>query len=161
MWQIEEPPSGFLSDAEKAQVDALFRRLVPSDPLRRIPGAAEAHAVEFLDRLLAMSPATYHEIPSWGILYRQRLAQLDQASQHRYGTPLAGLSDRNMVEFLQFLQAGLLGTASGLGADDQKRFFETLHRHCIQGCVADPRWGGNRDRIIWRWLGYLQPAEEL
>lgn len=39
-------------------------------------------------------------------------------------------------------------------------FFRTLLRHCLQGCFADPRWGGNKDKIIWRAMGYLQPPED-
>ena len=36
----------------------------------------------------------------------------------------------------------------------QKSFFLTLRGHAIEGCLADPRWGGNRDGVIWNWLGY-------
>jgi gluconate 2-dehydrogenase gamma chain len=39
--------------------------------------------------------------------------------------------------------------------------FTTLRRHCIQGCFADPRWGGNKNKVMWRGIGYLQPAEDL
>lgn len=34
-----------------------------------------------------------------------------------------------------------------------------LRDHCIEGCFADPRWGGNRDGVMWRWFGYVTPAQ--
>jgi hypothetical protein len=40
-------------------------------------------------------------------------------------------------------------------AVDQRQLFALLRDHCIQGCFADPRWGGNRDAAMWRWFGYL------
>ena len=44
---------------------------------------------------------------------------------------------------------------------DQKRVFATMRNHCIEGCFADPRWRGNRDAVMWRWLGSHGPAEEF
>jgi hypothetical protein len=37
---------------------------------------------------------------------------------------------------------------------NQAQFFATLRSHCIEGCFADPRWGGNRENVIWQWYGY-------
>ena len=36
-----------------------------------------------------------------------------------------------------------------------------MRNHCIEGCFADPRWRGNRDAVMWRWLGSHGPAEEF
>ena len=44
---------------------------------------------------------------------------------------------------------------------DQKRLFTTMRNHCIEGCFADPRWRGNREAVMWRWLGSHGPAEEF
>jgi len=158
MWEMETPKTGFFTPDEKAQVTALFRQLVPSDPVRGIPGAHEAGAVDFLDRLLAMSQKTYVEIPDWQTMYRTLLPLAEAACRDRYGKGITELGDRETLEFLQHLQAGLLSSPTPA---DQKKLFNALHRHCIQGCFADPRWGGNKDRVAWRWFGYLQPAEEV
>jgi hypothetical protein len=47
------------------------------------------------------------------------------------------------------------------GEVDQKRLFATLRGHCIEGCFSDPRWRGNRDGIVWRWIGYLEPTRDF
>jgi len=158
MWKLVVPESGFFTPLERAQVGAMFKVLVPADRHRGIPGANDALAIQFLDNLLAMGSDVYVEIPEWRELYRETLPKLEETAFKVYARALVELSDRQMVEFLQYMQAGLLPS---LDVVLQKQLFTALHRHCLQGCFADPRWGGNRDRIMWRWLGYLQPPEEF
>lgn len=160
MWTLATPARGFFTEQEKAQVAALFSQLVPSDVVFGIPGAAEAGAVNFVDLLLARPKETYVEIPAWATLYRNTLPHLAAASQARYAKTPDALSPRQLIELLQLLQAGMLPPAQGFEAVTQRRFFDTLHRHCVQGCFSDPRWGGNQERVMWKWFGYLQPAEE-
>lgn len=160
MWSLETPETGFFTPAEKAQVAALFREILPSDPIFGIPGAAEARAIEFLDLLLARPQSTYIEIPTWAALYRKTLPLLADASVARYGRTPDALSSTEIVELLQLLQAGLLPQVPGFEPDLQRRFLDTLHRHCVQGCFADPRWGGNHNWVMWNWFGYLHSPEE-
>lgn len=160
MWILDTPAKGFLTSQEKAWVSALFSQLVPTDTVFGVPGATEAGAVEFVDLLLARPKETYVEIPSWAALYRNTLPHVAGASQARYDRTPDALDSRQLIELLQLLQAGLLPPVQGFDAAVQRRFFETMHRHCVQGCFSDPRWGGNRARVMWNWIGYLQPAED-
>ena len=50
-------------------------------------------------------------------------------------------------------------TTAAQVANDNPAFFDLLRAHCIEGCFCDPRWGGNRDGIMWRWFDYLYRSE--
>jgi hypothetical protein len=74
------------------------------------------------------------------------------------GSKVAQISKDKLIDLLDKLSKSQLpGTPAGF---DQSGFFETLRNHCIEGCFADPRWGGNKDNRMWRWFGYLHEPEE-
>jgi gluconate 2-dehydrogenase gamma chain len=154
---LKKPPKGFLTAGQIEMLDRLFEGILPSDPSRHIPGAPDARASDFVSQLLAMGADTYWEIPAWGQLYKDGLAALDHYARGKYQAPLVKLNNSEIHEVLAGLEAGLLSNLTL----DQKLFFTTMRRHCIQGCFADPRWGGNKDRIMWRAIGYLQQAEDV
>jgi hypothetical protein len=156
---LRKPAAGFLSTEQKKMLDELFEGILPADPARQMPGAAETGASEFVSQLLAMGKETYWEIPVWQQLYTDALTALDQYAKNKYQKPLADLDGAQITEILARLEVGTLANLAP--ALDQKVLFNTLRRHCIQGCFADPRWGGNKDRIMWRAIGYLQPAEDF
>ena len=164
-WDIEFrlPETRYFTDAERAQLAVLFSAIQPREAARGIPGAGDCGAVDYLDRLLEMDPAgpvkLHEDLASWQAGYHDWLAALDAAATARFGTPLAQLGADDATALIDLLERGEL---AGMGsAADQRRLFDTLWRHCLQGCWADPRWGGNRNRIMWRWLGYLGDAEKL
>jgi hypothetical protein len=43
------------------------------------------------------------------------------------------------------------------GAPVEALFMAVLWQHVREGLFADPRHGGNRDAMIWRWMGYNGP----
>lgn len=154
MWILREP-EGRTFDAEgRRQLEAAFEAILPGTPTS--PGATDANAAEYLDRLLAMDESTFYDIPRWRALYAKALPALTAAAESLHGSSLADLPAEKRVDVLGRLQRGEL---QGMPADvDQRGFFGLLRGHCIEGCFADPRWGGNTDRVMWRWYGYLQPA---
>jgi len=161
---LRDSDADLLSESQIAQLDAIFARIWPADHARQIPGAVEAKASRFVSRLLARSADTYWEIPSWAKLYPLALAALDQYAQQKYRQPLTALSDEQMIAILGGLEAGNLAEfpASADGTTlDQAVLFKTFRRHCIQGCLSAPRWGGNDQGSVWKALGYLQPATDL
>jgi len=149
----------YFTDVERRQVEALFDRLYPSDHANGVPGATDARASRFLSRLLALDEEEYHKITVWREAYRNGLILLDASAQVSFGKKLTDLLVDQIDDFLGKLE---LGSAEGLPDDfDQRSFFRLLQEHCIKGCFADPRWGGNEDGIMWRWLGWVQPAEDI
>lgn len=158
-WPYVFTDDRFLTADEEAQLEALFAGIFPRDPARRIPGAVDAGAAEFVSRLLAMDPGVYDEIPAWRPLYRSGLVALEAHAQATHGHGLAELTAEETTALLGALETGQL---AGLPPEvPQALLFKTLLRHCLQGAFADPRWGGNRDRVMWRWLGCHGAPEEV
>jgi gluconate 2-dehydrogenase gamma chain len=141
----------YFSSAQLNQLKAIFEGMWPGGPDN--PGATDAGAAEYLDFLLGGSDTVYYEIPGWRALYTDGLAMLNAASITRFGAkPLEALSAGEMPALLTDLAAGRL-----TGFPDaawQQRFFSTARAHCIEGCFADPRCGGNKEGVIWKWMGY-------
>jgi len=157
MWIYQEPATRFFSSDQKRQVAALFDAILPGGDTH--PGAADADAAGYLDRLLAMDAGTYYEIPGWRTLYAAALPALDAAAQAAHSRGLAALSRAEVTDLLKSLEKGsLAGLPAGV---DAKKLFATLRNHCIEGCFADPRWGGNKDNVIWRWYGYLETSKDF
>ena len=157
-WQ-QTPAQGYLTAAEIAQVDRVMDRLLPEDTARQMPGAVRAGVSNYLTLLLAKSEATtYREIVDWRKLYRESLAALEQWSQSTHGAALTALDDAKIDGLIRGLEQGnLVGFAPA--APQQQTLFKTFLRHMQQGCFGDPRWGGNKGKIMWRALGCLQAPE--
>ncbi|HKQ79623.1 MAG TPA: gluconate 2-dehydrogenase subunit 3 family protein [Blastocatellia bacterium] len=152
------PEKGVLNPDQIAQLDAIFARILPGDPARNIPNAVKAGASLFVSQLLAMGPSVYVEISNWQELYPAALRALEQYCQANHQQSLTQADDEKVNAIIAGLEQGSL---AGFPSDiDQKTLFKTLLRHCLQGCFADPRWGGNRDKVMWRALGYLQLPED-
>lgn len=152
------PDPSFLSEEQRAQVAVVFEALLPGS--ESAPGATDAGAVDYLDALLSRDPASYYEIQGWRELYSNGLAALDEAARQANGR--GGLADMEPEEVTVLLAGLQRGEAPGLPEGlDQRRLFSTMRNHCIEGCFADPRWRGNREAVMWRWLGSHGPAEDF
>lgn len=157
MVNISPPPPNltgrrYFSPEQLAQVSAVFEAIWPGGA--EVPGAKDAGAADYIDMLLGCDDLVYYEIANWRPLYVAGLAMLNAAAQGRPGATkaLGSMTVEEMSPLLADLTGGKLN-----GFPDaawQKRFFNTLRSHCIEGCLADPRWGGNQNGIIWKWLGY-------
>ena len=133
-----------LSASEWQAVDAIAARIIPAD---ETPGAREAGCVNFIDKALAREDAA--ALP----LYRVALAALDRACQTRFAAPFAGLPEDSQDAALVALETGDLEPWDDAGGS-QAAFFATVRMHTILGFVADPVYGGNRDYVGWKTLGF-------
>jgi gluconate 2-dehydrogenase gamma chain len=125
-WQV-------LTPAEAAEVEALAAQIVPSDGS---PGAREAGAIYFIDRALATFDRD--QLPA----YRKGLAQM-QATRKRLfpgSASIAALSGEQQIALLK--------------AEEKSEFFELLRTHTILGFLGHPSYGGNRDRVGWKHVGF-------
>ena len=156
---LSVPGEPALTSVQERQLDALFGRILPADAGRGVPGAVRAGASRFVSQLLARDASVYEEIPEWREAYPKWLSALDEFARARLGAPLIDLAPEKLDALLAGLEAATLAELPP--SIDQKKVFKTLYRHCIQGCFSDPRWGGNAERVMWRWFGYLQPAEDV
>ena len=189
---LSTPSKGALTQEETAQLDAIFARILPSDPARHIPGAVKVGASTYVSQLLAMPFEVYFEIEGWFLFYPLGLAALERFCVGQYQQKLTEIDDAKMNALIAGLEQGqvaglsiaqelsrinpaLVERMKDLVAEgrltsltlkngqleiNQPILFKTLWRHCLQGCLADPRWGGNKDKIMWRAIGYLQQPED-
>ncbi len=136
-----------LSDAEWRTVEAITGRIIPTD---QDPGAIEANCVNFIDKALA------HEDAAMTPLYRTGLPGVDAASRNQFERTFTELSPEQQDVVLEALESGQAeGWPAGPLRPDE--FFETVRVHTIIAFLADPKYGGNRDYIGWKLIGYPGP----
>jgi gluconate 2-dehydrogenase gamma chain len=108
------------------------------------------------------------------VLYREGVRTLDDLGREAYGAAFAALSTDQQDSVLGRLERATLAKAdeqvderANLGGappsnqpvtTDGLGFFNTLVLHVRQGFYADPVYGGNKDRIGWKVIGYPGPA---
>jgi gluconate 2-dehydrogenase gamma chain len=126
------PTTSFLSRAELADVDAITAQIIPTD---ETPGAREAGVALFIDRALAtffgrMAPD-----------FRSQLAAFRLRCQAQYpDAPFAALTHEQQIGFLKQVE--------------RTAFFERVRLLTLVGMFALPMYGGNRDGIGWKLLGF-------
>ncbi|MGO4574310.1 gluconate 2-dehydrogenase subunit 3 family protein [Microvirga sp. 2TAF3] len=157
----------YFTNAEAKAVEALADRIIPPDPVT--PGGKDAGCAVYLDRQLAgpygrqdglyVQPPFLKGIKQQGPqsedgpagVYRKSLAALDRYCREGQDKKLfSELSTGRQDEILKALEDGSLHLP---GADGQA-FFEMLLKDIQQGFFADPIYGGNRDMVAWRMIGF-------
>ena len=125
--------TSFLSRAELADVDAITAQIIPTDDT---PGAREAGVALFIDRALA---TFFGRIAPD---FRSQLAafRLRCQAQHPDAGSFAALSNEQQIAFLKQV--------------DRTPFFERVRLLTLVGMFAMPKYGGNRDGIGWKLLGF-------
>lgn len=156
----------FLQSGEVRFLDAAVARIIPADDLG--PGAREAAVVVFLDRQLASvwgGHGRNYRTGPWQEGTPQQGFQSPLTPQEIYRT---GITDadgyclrqhRKIFAFLApLVQDAALGDMENGSADfetvSSRLFFALLLRNTIEGFFADPLYGGNRNKIGWRLIGF-------
>jgi hypothetical protein len=124
----------FFSAADAADVEAVAAQIIPTDSR---PGAREAGAVHFIDRALA----TFFS--HLAADYRVQLADFRAAFRKQHPAAagaFASLASDQQIELLKTV--------------DRTPFFETTRLLTLLGMFTMPRYGGNRDEIGWKLLGF-------
>lgn len=130
-----------LTPAETLTLRALMARLVPADA--HGGGAVEAGADVYLDRMLGSDYA--QALPT----YRAAFAALDR---HANGQRFATLDGPAMDALIGDMEAGKLQDSAF--PDGGTKFFGLLRRHTLEGFLCDPMYGGNRNFIGWKTIGF-------
>lgn len=164
---VRPGPWIYFTADEAAAVEAIVDRLIPPDESG--PGGKEAGCAVFIDRQLAgsfgdsrrlyMHPPFADGTPSQGPQspvvpkerYRLSLAALDVYCKTSFaGKAFAALSTVQQDQILSGLESGEIA----LQDDSGKAFFEAILANAIEGFFADPIYGGNRDMVGWRLVGF-------
>ncbi|WP_414476028.1 gluconate 2-dehydrogenase subunit 3 family protein [Microvirga sp. M2] len=155
----------FFTPEEAAFIEAAVDRLIPPEP--DWPGAREAGVPNYIDLQLAgpygqgqnlflagpIKPGTPSQGYQLGLtpvqVYRTALGAILRRLQEA-GASFEQATREEQDAFLHRLEAGevdLDGVPSAV-------FFETLFANTIEGFFSDPAYGGNRDMVGWRMVGF-------
>ncbi|HEU4621456.1 MAG TPA: gluconate 2-dehydrogenase subunit 3 family protein [Burkholderiaceae bacterium] len=159
-------PYAFFKPAEARFVESAVARLIPSDAVG--PGAIEAGVPHYIDAQLAGAwgagerlykqgpwhsgaPTQGYQLPyTPAELFRNGLRAIDDDLRRTRNTRFDALSPSAQDAYLTALQRGEVE----LGGLPSNVFFESLLELTVEGFFGDPMYGGNRDMVSWRMIGF-------
>jgi gluconate 2-dehydrogenase gamma chain len=155
----------FFNADEVLFIEAACERLIPADELG--PGALAAAVPNYLDKQLggawgagerlyrngpwASGTATQgYQLPfTPAELFHTSLRVIIRDLSERK-TPFHEMSADNQDAYLKSLEAG----AHDLDGVPSTVFFDALLKMTVEGFFCDPVYGGNRDMVAWRMIGF-------
>jgi gluconate 2-dehydrogenase gamma chain len=156
----------FLSPPEAAFVEAAVDRLIPADDLT--PGGTDCGVATFIDRQLAGAwgsgdrlymqgpwqkgtPSQGYQLPMTPAeFFRAAIAATNAHCRKTYQKEFDRLPREQQVALLQQLEGGKIT----LDPFSSQQFFDLLLNLAMQGFFADPVYGGNRDKVAWKMIGF-------
>jgi len=123
----------FFSPEQGIEVESVAAQIVPTDDT---PGAREAGAVYFIDRALTTFDRDQQAV------YTQGLGSLQAKTRELFpnAARFSGLSSDQQIQVLK--------------AIEKTPFFAQIRTHTITGFLANPEYGGNRNEIGWKLIGF-------
>lgn len=157
----------FFNRDEVRFVEAAIARMIPADELG--PGAKEAGVAMFLDLQLAGAWGSGDNLYRHGPfvagtaqqgyqlsftpaeMFRMGIAKLDEAAKRAHsGSPFANLTPIQQDVLLAQTEQGQVD----FGALPSSVFFAALLDATMEGFFSDPMYGGNREMIGWKLVGF-------
>jgi len=157
----------FLNLEEAAFVEALVDHMVPADELS--PKGTDIGINVYIDHALAgawgngdrlyMQGPWKPGVPNQGYqlpltpaqLYRAGIAATNAHCTKTYGKTFDRLDEAQREAVLVALSTGKLTFDNGLPS---RVFWSTVYETVMEGMFADPIYGGNRNKVGWRMLGF-------
>jgi gluconate 2-dehydrogenase gamma chain len=154
----------FFDSEEALFIEAACDRLIPADESG--PGALSAGVPSYLDKQLggawgagerlyrsgpwqSGTPTQGYQLPfSPAELFHASLRAISRDLAH--GAPFHEMPGEAQDVYLKSLESGahdLDGVPSGV-------FFDMLLKMTVEGFFSDPVYGGNRDMVAWRMIGF-------
>ena len=152
---------------EAVFIEAVVDHMVPKDELTG--SGTEIGLATFVDRALAGgwgkgdrlymqgpwlpgTPNQGYQLPlTPSELYRAAILGCDAHCRKTYAKDFAGCSAEQKEAFLKDLQAGKVELGGGLPA---RVFFAMLYENVMEGLFGDPVYGGNKDKVGWKMIGF-------
>src|SRR6476661_125727 len=157
----------FLKPLEVPFVEAVVDHMVPKDELT--PSGTEIGIATFIDRALAGSwgkgdrlymqgpwakgtPNQGYQLPlTPAELYRAGIEGSNVYCRKTFGQTFDKCTAEQKEMFLKDLSGGKITFTGGLAG---RAFFNVLYQTVIEGMFGDPIYGGNKDKIGWKMLGF-------
>jgi gluconate 2-dehydrogenase gamma chain len=155
-----------LTDAEAAFFTAAVDAIIPADELT--PSGSDCGIVTFIDRQLASawgggakmyrSGPFRKAAPEYGYqlpltpreFFAAGVVATNAWTRKAHGKEFDRLSAKERDDALKALEQG----KAELGDFDGKQFFEALLHITMEGFFADPIYGGNRNKVAWKMVGF-------
>jgi gluconate 2-dehydrogenase gamma chain len=155
----------FFNAQEAAFIEAAVARLIPAD--EHMGGALEAGVPNYIDKQLASAwgggerlyrsgpwqtgtPVQGYQLPfTPAALFRTAIGAINKDLAAKR-TPFARMSPQDQDSFLKTLETG----NADLNGVPAQVFFADLWEATLEGFFGDPVYGGNRDMISWRMIGF-------
>jgi len=155
----------FFNAEEVLFIEAACERLIPADESG--PGALGAGVPNYLDKQLGGAWGAGERLyrsgpwqsgtPSQGYQLPFTPAELFHVSLRAinrdlaaHGTPFNGMPAEAQDTYLQSLESG----AHDLDGVPSAVFFDMLLHMSVEGFFSDPVYGGNRNMVAWRMIGF-------
>ena len=126
----------FFGVKSAAAIESLAETILPEDDT---PGARKAGVIYFIDRALMTFSRDSQN------LYRTGLKDTNTLRRRLFPTSSA-IETLRPEERIQLVQA-----------IEKTEFFKTLREHTVMGFLADPDWGGNKEKAGWKLMGFDDP----
>ncbi len=155
----------FFNAEEVLFIEAACERLIPADESG--PGALGAGVPNYLDKQLggawgagerlyrsgpwqAGTPTQGYQLPfTPAELFHASLRAINRDLE-AHGTPFHAMAGDAQDAYLKSLESG----GQDLDGVPSAVFFDMLLRMTVEGFFADPVYGGNRDMVAWRMIGF-------
>jgi gluconate 2-dehydrogenase gamma chain len=164
-----QEPAGyvFLKPLEAPFIEAVVDHMVPKDELT--PSGTDIGIATYIDRALAGSwgkgDRLYMQGP-WGkgtpnqgyqlpltpaALFRAGIEGSNTYCRKTFGKTFDKCTAQQKETFLKDLSAGKITFEGGLPG---RGFFGALYQTVMEGMFGDPIYGGNKDKVVWKMLGF-------
>jgi gluconate 2-dehydrogenase gamma chain len=163
--QRQEPLYLFFNAEEAAFIEAACERLIPPDETG--PGALEAWVPNYLDKQLGGAwgsgerlyrsgpwqpgtPSQGYQLPlTPAELFRTAIRAINGELARR-NTSFKELPEPDQDAYLRSLEHG----GEDLDGVPSQIFFQMLLQMSVEGYFADPVYGGNKDMLAWKMIGF-------
>ncbi len=120
-------------------MSAAVDRILPRD---QDPGAVDANVPEYVD-LVLLTP----ELHQMREDFLEGLAQLEKRAAGTYGKPFPDLADAEKDALLSSFKDAKEGSG-------EAQFYENLLVLTLEGFLGAPEYGGNKDQVGWKLIGF-------
>jgi gluconate 2-dehydrogenase gamma chain len=162
-------PAGYtyFQPQEALFIESVADHMIPKDELT--PSGTDLGIAIFIDRALAGSwgkgDRLYMQGP-WqrgsanqgyqlpltpAQLYRAAIAGCNAHCRTAYKQTFDRCTSEQKEAFLRELSSGKITLAGGLSG---RTFFDLLYQNVMEGMFSDPIYGGNKDKIGWKLIGF-------
>ncbi len=157
----------YFNDYQARTVEAIAERIIPANGADA--GATEAGVVYYIDRTITGFSTGLQRI------YRLGLRELESFCNRKHSTQFVDLTAEQQDDILRELlgnevtkPAGIVQPAEedspeigegsegkeGTDLDVLRFFFAVVREHTVEGYFCDPIYGGNRNAVGWRLVGF-------